>query len=397
MKEFYPRTRIRILALATLLASACGESHTTVPAAPTVTVHAGESIQAAIDGAAANTTIVIEPGVYHESAGSLNAVTLSKDGIHLIGHPASGHPVVLENAGDQQNGVVAAPANSVDISTDEHPGEHPPCGVSGDTLHDFSVEGITVRGFNQFGIYLACVDGFSLRNNLGDANRLYSLFPVRSRNGTLSGNETQGTELDAAIYIGQSTQVTITGNTAHDNLLGLEVENSSDVTATKNQVFNNTLGIVADINAGLQKTDQTNVLIADNDVHDNNRANSGSADDTEAAPPGTGIVVLGGSDVRIQNNRISGNGFVGIIVANYCASPSSCHDLDINPDPEHIRVLDNTLTGNGLMPPPDPIEAGLAADLIWDKTGTDNCWSGNTPTATAKVLGGGTTLPVCTQ
>lgn len=376
-----------------LMAIGCGESHTT-STVPTMTVHAGESIQAAIDAAPAGTTIDVEPGVYHESASALSAVIISKDGIQLVGRPAPGHPVILENTGGQQNGVVVAPTDSVEISTDEHPGEHPPCGENGNMLHDFSVSGLTVRGFDQFGIYLACVDGFSLSQTFTDANQLYSLFPVRSHNGRISENESQNTSLDAAIYVGQSDHVTITGNTTHDNLLGLEVENSTDVTVTKNQVFNNTLGIVADINAGLQKKDQINVLISDNDVHDNNRANSGSASDTEAAPPGTGIVILGGTQVTVQDNRISGNGFVGVIVANYCASPSQCGDLDINPNPEHVRIVNNEVTQNGLMPPPDPIEAGLAADLIWDKTGTDNCWSGNTPTATAKVLGGGK-LPAC--
>jgi len=322
-------------------------------------------------------------------------VIISKDGIHLVGESTPGHPVVLENPGGQMNGIVVAPTDSVEISTDEHPGEHPPCGADGTLLHSFSVQGFTVRGFDQFGIYLACVDGFTLDQNSADANQLYSLFPVRSHNGTISDNDAQHTTLDAAIYVGQSDHVTITGNTTHENLLGLEIENSSDVTATKNQVFNNTLGIVADINAGLQKKDQTNVLISDNDVHDNNYPNTASADDTQEAPPGTGIVILGGTFVTVDGNRLSNNGFVGVIVANYCESPSSCTDLDINPNPENDRIVNNVLTNNGKLPPDNPIEAGLAADLIWDKTGTDNCWSGNTPTATVKVLGGGATLPAC--
>jgi len=382
------------VALAIVLLSGCGESNT-ANTPPTLTVHAGQSIQAAINTAPANATIIVEPGVYHESAGALSAVIISKDGIQLIGQSTPGHPVVLENAGGQMNGIVAAPTDSVDISTDEHPGEHPPCGANGNLLHNFSVTGFTVRNFGQFGIYLACVDGFTMSQTSTDANQLYALFPVRSHNGTISDNESQNTALDAAIYVGQSDHVTISGNTTHDNLLGLEIENSSDITATNNQVFNNTLGIVADINAGLQKKDQTRVLISDNNVHDNNRANSGSADDTQAAPPGTGIVILGGSMVTVQNNTISGNGFVGVIVANYCESPGSCTDLDIDPNPVDNQVINNQVMNNGNIPPADPIEAGLAADLIWDKTGTGNCWSGNTPTAVIKVLGGGHTLPAC--
>jgi parallel beta-helix repeat protein len=380
--------------LATVLVSGCGESHSN-GTPPAITVRVGGSIQSAIDAAPANSTIYVEPGVYHESASALSAVIISKDGIQLVGRSTPGHPVVLENSGAQQNGIVVAPMDSVEISADEHPGEHPPCGENGHVIHSFSLKGFTVRGFGQFGVYLACLDGFELTDNFADSNQLYGLFPVRSRDGAISNNEAQNTSLDAAIYVGQSDHVTLTGNTAHDNLLGLEVENSSDVSVTGSQLFNNTLGMVADINAGLQKKDQTNVVISDNDVHDNNRPNSGSASDTEQTPPGTGVVVLGGSLVTVEKNRISNNGFVGIIVANFCVSPSSCGTLDINPDPEHVRILDNELTNNGSMPPANPIEGALAADLIWDNTGTDNCWSGNTSTATAKVLGGGSTLPAC--
>jgi len=384
------------MVLSMILLSACGDSDpgSTTSATMTITVHSGESIQAAVDAAPANATILVEPGVYHESSGAVNAVVISKDGIQLVGRPTPDHPVVLENAGGQMNGIVVAPHDSVDISTDEHPGEHPPCGANGNMLRSFSLQGFTVVGFDQFGVYLACVDGFTLTQNATDADQLYGLFPVRSHHGTMSHNETTNTSMDAAIYVGQSDHVTITGNTTHDNLLGLEVENSSDVTVTGNQVFNNTIGIVADINNGLQKKDQTNVLITDNDVHDNNRENTGSAEDTGAAPPGTGIVILGGFMGTVQNNRVGGNGFVGIIVASYCASPSSCGDLDIDPDPRDNHIVNNQLTNNGMMPPADPIEAALAADLIWDKSGTGNCWSGNTPTATVKILGGGK-LPAC--
>lgn len=382
--------------LAVVFLGGCGDDDP-AGSSSTVTVHSGESIQAAVGRAPANATIVVEPGLYHESPTGPTAVIISKDGMHLIGQPTAGHPVVLENAGGQQNGIVVAPGDSTIISKDEHPGEHPPCGENNHLIHDFLLQGFTVRGFDQFGVYLACVDGFTLSQNFTDANQLYGLFPVRSHNGTMSSNETQNTTLDAALYVGQSDHVTITGNRTHDNILGLEIENSSDITATNNQVFNNTLGVIADIMPGLQKKDQTNVLIDNNDVHDNNRPNTaGEGESTEQTPPGTGVVVLGGSMVTVQNNQVSNNGFAGIIVASFCTGSSEpCTDLDVDPNPEHSRILNNQLSNNGTNPPPDPLESQLAADLIWDKTGTANCWAGNTPEATVKVLGGGRQLPMC--
>lgn len=383
------------MVLAIVFVSGCGDSDSFAPPPPT-TVHPGQSIQAAVNAAPANATIYVEPGVYHESPARPSAVVISKDGIQLIARSAPGQPVVLENAGGQMNGIVVAPADSMDISpNEEHPGEHPPCGENGHTIHGSTVKGFTVRGFDQFGVYLACVDGFMLSENFTDSDQLYGLFPVRSHNGTMTNNEAQNTTLDAALYVGQSDHITISGNSTHENLLGLEIENSSDITATNNQVFNNTLGLIADVMPGLQKKDQTNVMIASNDVHDNNRPNTGQQEDTEQTPPGTGMVVLGGSMITVENNRVSNNGFAGIIVASFCTGSSACaNPIDIDPNPGHNRVTNNELSNNGKNPPADPLEAALAADLVWDNTGTGNCWAGNTATATAKTLGG-KLLPVC--
>ena len=54
-------------------------------ASMTMTVHPGESIQAAVTAAPPNTTIFVEPGVYHESTGAPSAVVISQDGLQLIG------------------------------------------------------------------------------------------------------------------------------------------------------------------------------------------------------------------------------------------------------------------------------------------------------------------------
>ena len=358
----------------------------------TTVVHAGQSIQEAIDAAAPNTTIMVEPGVYHESADQPNALLITKDGIQLIGLSAPGEPVVLENAGGQQNGIWVSPWDSV-IVTD---GEAPPCGLIGELVQGFQLKGFTVRGFNQYGVYLACVTGFTLTHNLADTNQLYGLFPVRSHDGTISDNEAQGTTLDSALYVGQSDHVLITRNRAHDNVQGLEIENSSDITATQNELYDNTAGLIADIMPGLQKTDQTNVPIANNNVHDNNRVNmEAPGGPTADTPQGTGIVILGGSMVTVRNNTIANNGFQGVLMSSFCTGePSECTDsLDIDPDPQNNHVVDNRLINNGTAPT-DPLLGHFAADLFWDKKGSGNCWSGNTPTATFYVLGG-TELPPC--
>src|SRR5439155_9175332 len=169
--------------------------------ARTLVVHAGGSIRAALAQAHAGDTIEVQPGVYREgAAGELNALTVTIDGIHLVGRPAPGRPVVLQNPGGQGYGVWVSPANSTGPVAEAND-EKPPCGTDGSRIHGFSIEGFTLRGFEQHGLHLACVDGFRIANNVSENNGVYGLFPVLSQNGVMSGNVVRGTSHDAGIYV----------------------------------------------------------------------------------------------------------------------------------------------------------------------------------------------------
>ena len=61
----------RVLLVVLLALYGCGDSDN--DGSSTVRVHPGESIQAAIDAAPPNATIMVEPGVYHESSGEPSA------------------------------------------------------------------------------------------------------------------------------------------------------------------------------------------------------------------------------------------------------------------------------------------------------------------------------------
>ena len=121
----------------------------------------------------------------------------------------------------------------------------------------------------------ACVDGFALIGNVSDGNEVYGLFPVLSRHGVLADNEVMNTGLDAALYVGQSDDVLISGNRVHDNLLGIEVENSRRCTVLGNDIYANTVGLLVHVLPNLLRTTQEDTTVALNKVHDNNRANTG--------------------------------------------------------------------------------------------------------------------------
>ena len=80
-------------------------------------------------------------------------------------------------------------------------------------------------------------------------------------------------------------------------------------------------------------------------------------------------------------NDVRNNGFAGIAVSSLCLGLAlqgqGCDGLGIDPDPVNDRILANRLIENGTVPLANPFFEALRADLIWDGSGTGNCWSGN--------------------
>ena len=96
-----------VLLLATVALCGCDDGGSSA-----IVVHPGESIQAAVDSAPSGAAIFVEPGIYRESAASADAVTITRDDVQIIAQSTADSPVVLENAGGQQNGFVVAPGDS---------------------------------------------------------------------------------------------------------------------------------------------------------------------------------------------------------------------------------------------------------------------------------------------
>jgi len=348
----------------------------------TIVVHPGESIRAALAAASPGDRIEVLPGVYHEGApGDLNALGIVASGIELVGLATRTRPVILENAGGQSFGMWVSPPDSIGAGPQSDP-EHPPCGISGARIKGFSLSGFTVRGFDQHGVHLTCLEGFWLTDNVVDGNRVYGLFPIASRNGVLSNNEALNTSADAAIYVGQSDNVLITGNRVHDNLLGIEVENSRNCSVTGNEVYGNTLGVLVDLLPFLEVNTQQNTLVSLNEIHDNNRPNTAEPGDLLGVfPPGIGILLTAADMTTVKKNIVTGNQFAGIGVVSDCLAFSllgqPCDGLNIDPQPDGNHIIGNTVRGNGSQPVQSPLLDAFRADLVWDGTGTGNCWKNN--------------------
>jgi len=366
--------------------------------ARTHVVQPGDSIRAALAQAQPGDRITVLPGVYREGAADApTALTVTQDDIALVGLSSPGHPVVLQNAGGQSYGLWVSPADSAEPTADA---VGLPCGSSGATLRGFWLSGFTLQGFHQDGAHLACVDGFVLTGNVSDGNKVYGLFPVLSRHGVLAANEVMHTGRDAAMYVGQSDDVLISGNRVHDNLLGIEVENSRRCTVLGNDVYANTVGLLVHVLPHLLRTTQEHTTVALNQIHDNNRANTADREDSLAAfPPGLGILLVGADTTAVSGNHVTRNGSVGLAVVNPCLAlmmqGQSCTefnaDPNVDPKPDGNQIVGNVFQGNGTAPPTgSPMDALRAADLLWDGTGEGNCWQFNVFTTSVPPA-----LPAC--
>lgn len=318
-----------------------------------ITVQEGESIQAAVNSATAGQIIYVKAGMY------LEEIVVEKPNISIIGIRGNhGEQVVIKSPGDAENGITVRDAGD-----------------------GFVLKNVTVRDFEENGVFLARVDGFQLIDVITINNGEYGLFPVRCKNGLIENCSATG-HTDTGIYVGQSEQVIVRKNVAYGNVNGIEIENCSDIVCAQNEAYNNTGGILVILLPGLTVKTSANILVAENSVHHNNLPNFAPPEDgfEVLVPQGSGILVVGIDHAVVKNNNIANNNFVGVAVASTLVIGSLSGlppeaFADIEPNADEVSIINNKLTDNGTVA---PVGVPLPpVDLLWDGTGLGNCWKNN--------------------
>jgi parallel beta-helix repeat protein len=317
--------------------------------APCTAITAGMTeaqIDAAVAAATTGTTIVFDTGNF-KFANTLSIPAVSN--LTITGQGANNTSL---DFGSQTAGTAGIAAIN---------------GNSKITFSNFSVlntpgDGIKVQGGN--GVIFSKVN-VSWSNASPITHGAYGIYPVQSQAVSITGCDVSGAR-DTGVYVGQSFNIIVSGNTVHDNVAGIEIESSINADVHDNVATNNSGGILVFALPGLLpppgsgvETDGTaNVRVYNNQITANNTANFGDPSGTVAAiPGGTGLVVLASVNVEVFGNTITNNHSVGYAVVCYFLINPTFDPTDttqnptgMNPFAGNVYAHDNTFSGNGAAP-----------------------------------------------
>ncbi len=379
----------RPLGLTTLGTLGLGLAILCAPASATAAsfkVNPGESIQAAVDLAAAGDKIIILPGTYTETHGGAAAVRITKDGIKLIGKGnAKKGFVILTPGPGNLDGILVQP----DVAQPD--------------IVKSMIKGITVQGFPNNGIKVRNVDGFKILKNVSIDNLENGIQPILSANGLVKKNLAYGSD-DSAMWVEGSENVRVLKNVLHTSVTGLEITISNDVIAKGNETYNNTVGIGLYHPNGASEPPiavMRDWKVTKNWVHDNNRPNTAPPGSLAGElPPGGGILMNGVDFNYIDKNLVENNDFFGIVMIDYCLSvgggPNDCSIAPPVAGTDAIntgnRVRKNEFINNGTNPVSHPLDS-FAADIIYlTLVPTGSCFADNTFSTFAALQ---PSLPAC--
>ncbi len=322
--------------------------------------HGAGAFQAAVDGAGEGDKLLIASGEYAEE------VVVATNDLELVGCGAA---------------------------TDERPRLSPPGGPGSGAVNGIfaaNVDGLVFQSLETFdfeenGIFVTGAQGVTFRDVVtdGNINARYGPFPVLSDDVLFELCSTERHD-DAAIYVGQSTNIVVRYNRMEGNVAGMEVENCEGATVHNNYATGNTAGIFVFkdgpplLQLGSDHEVFSNVMVS------NNNPNFAPSGFVQNLPTGTGLLVVSVDRTDFHHNVIRSNNSFGIAVLDQQLIASLVGPGTFEPPSPDQKVEDNTersndISRNGADPDEDRT-AGVAADLLFgilEDTDHGNCFEGN--------------------
>ncbi len=322
--------------------------------AKTIAVAAGEGAQTRLQEA----LILAAPGDVVELGAGRFALTdglsLDVQGVTLRGTGMDS--TVLDFSGQQGSG------EGLLVTSDEV------------TLRDFAIEnskgdGIKSKGADNIVYYRVRV---TWTGGPKATNGAYGIYPVESTGVLVDGCKVSGAS-DAGIYVGQSKAITVRYSFVENSVAGIEIENSRDAQVSDNMVTRNTGGILVFDLPNLPVMNGGNVVVARNQVVDNDTPNFAPKGNIVAGVlRGTGIMVMANEMVVVTGNRIDANPTTAVMVLSY---PNTFKDPNYNPTPRGVFIGNNTIGRNGYAPQLAGAEqllamfGGTLPPVLWDGLG----------------------------
>lgn len=335
----------------------------------TITVKAGESIQAAVDRARPGDTIEVLPGIYREEV-KIDIDNITLRGLNVeerelgIGSAGLLRPV-LDGDKKLSDGVIATGSN-------------------------FVIENFDIQHYIANGVVAQHARNVTFRNLKITDTGLYGVYPVSCTGVTIEKCVATGIA-DAALYVGQSRDILVRDSEAYNNVTGIEIENSINAVVENNYVHDNTGGILVFVLPNNPSKVGRDCIVRNNRVINNNHPNFANPNSIVAnVPPGTGVLVMAAKNTEVTGNEIRGNDCYGVGVFSLEVSFPKGTVFDVGPTPEDTFIHGNTYSDNGRNPAGALVRAGLkGADLVWDLSGWSNRWQETSATQATPLLSAG--------
>jgi parallel beta-helix repeat protein len=243
------------------------------------------------------------------------------------------------------------------------------------TSDGVTVSDLTVQDTKGDGVKSKGSDGITFRNltvewtnGPDEKNGAYGVYPVESANVLIEGVTVRGAS-DAGIYVGQSDNIIVRNSRAEFNVAGIEIENSTNADVHDNVTENNTGGILVFDLPGLPKMGGHSTRIFRNRIVNNNTPNFAPAGNIVAnVPSGSGLMMMANRNVHVFENTFDNNVSTHVLIYAY---GYDWDDERYNPLPRDFVIRDNTYGQGGDSPrgrlaPMAAATGGTLPDIVWD-------------------------------